>query len=36
MPSPLSFKEEGGASLSPDGKTFITVRASYTDSMYVG
>ena len=27
MPSPLSFKEEGGASLSPDGKTFLTVRS---------
>lgn len=25
MPSPMNFKEEGGASLSPDGKKFIAV-----------
>lgn len=26
MPSPMTFKEEGGVSLSPDGKKFIAVR----------
>lgn len=25
MPSPMHFKEEGGASLSPDGKKFLAV-----------
>jgi hypothetical protein len=28
MPPPMHFKEEGGASLSPDGKHFIAVRNS--------
>lgn len=27
MPPPMHFKEEGGASLSPDGTKFIAVRA---------
>jgi hypothetical protein len=26
MPPPMHFKEEGGASLSPDGSKFIAVR----------
>lgn len=30
MPNPLTFKEEGGASLSPDGSTFLAVR-TYID-----
>lgn len=25
MPSPMTFKEEGGVSLSPDGKKFLAV-----------
>lgn len=25
MPSPMTFKEEGGVSLSPDGTKFIAV-----------
>ena len=25
MPNPMHFKEEGGVSLSPDGKTFLAV-----------
>ena len=29
MPTPMNFKEEGGASLSPDGKKFIAVSHSY-------
>jgi len=27
MPSPMTFKEEGGVSLSPDGSKFIAVCA---------
>ena len=25
MPSPMTFKEEGGVSLSPDGRRFLAV-----------
>ena len=28
MPTPMTFKEEGGVSLSPDGTKFIAVRTS--------
>jgi hypothetical protein len=35
MPPPMHFKEEGGASLSPDGKHFIAVRNIMRISVYV-
>lgn len=29
MPASMRFSEEGGASLSPDGKTFLAVSFSF-------
>lgn len=29
MPSPMTFKEEGGVSLSPDGSKFIAVSVFF-------
>lgn len=34
MPSPMTFKEEGGVSLSPDGTKFIAVSFC-TDVLFI-
>lgn len=35
MPKPMHFREEGGASLRPDGRRFLAVRLSLLTYIYV-